>query len=272
LYASNKASDAQEEAGEAAQDAAYANAADLLDLANINADAILTTANINAQAILNVGEYNAQVIENATARNIELYGFQAEEEVRRHVRAERMLAGDIRVREAATGWSINVGTPADYLVAQVAEGERQRDYLIEKHQMTLLNMAEEGADQAELHRLVAAEQANATVANAQVAADVALAEAQYNATAMQRSGDVAAASGQAAADATMWSGVAGAVSGTANLYAATYSPSPLTTPNTGTVDLGSAYNPFDPYSGSYTPGFGSTALPGMPSMGFVPAM
>jgi len=219
LYSGYKASSAAKKGGAAAREAAFANAADIRGFGDFNAQNILQVGAVNAQAIVDVGEINSQYIERSTERNIGLYGLQADEDVERHVRAEKQVAGDIRARASGSGIQVNTGSPLQFLNAQVDEGIRQREYMVLKHTETLYSMAEEGKDKAFVTRYTADKNAEVTMANAQANASMALANAELSATQQERSGELAYQSGQVAGQSAMIQGISGAVSSGMNTYA-----------------------------------------------------
>lgn len=218
LYSGYKASKAAKAGGAASQEAAFANAADIRGFGDFNSSNILSVGAVNAQAIVDVGEVNSQYIERSTERNISLYGLQADEDVERHVRAEKQVAGDIRARASGSGIQVNTGSPLQFLNAQVDEGIRQRQYMVLKHTETLYSMAEEGSDKAFVTRYTADKNAEVTMANAEANASMALANAELSATQQERSGDLAYQSGQIAGQSAMIQGVTGAISGGLSAY------------------------------------------------------
>ena len=207
-YQRKKAADA---GGQAAYDAAFANASDLRNFAGFNADAILGAAGRNAQAQLTIGEANASAIERATARNLMLYGMQADEESRRHIYGEKMIAGRIRAMVGATGVQTNTGTPLMFKYSQIDEGIRQRRFMEMKHYQTMWTMTEEGKDKAYVTRLTANENAAVIMSNAEAQAAISIADAERQAAAMERSGEVSQAGAEAQGTAAMISGITGAI-------------------------------------------------------------
>ena len=212
LYSGYKASSAAKEGGLLANEAAQANASDIRGFGEFNASNILAVGEVNANAIIDVGEANATYIERSTERNIYLYGLQATEDVRRHLTAERQVAGDIRARASGSGIQVNTGSPLHFLNAQVDEGITQRKYMVLKHTETLTSMSDEGADKAFVTRYTADKNAEVTMANAEANASMALANAENTASQQERAGELAEASGNAAASTAMIQGVSGAVS------------------------------------------------------------
>ncbi len=218
IYSGYSASRSAERGGALARDAAFANAADIRGFGDFNASNILEVGAVNAQAIVDVGEVNAQYIERATERNMHLYGLQAEEDVERHIRAEKQVAGDIRARASGSGIQVNTGSPLQFLNAQVDEGIRQRGYMVLKHTETLYSMAEEGKDKAFVTRYTANKNADVTIANAQANASMALANAELTAAQQERSGELAYQSGQISGQQAMIQGITGAVSSGLSAY------------------------------------------------------
>ena len=242
LFSGIKASSAAKKGGQAAYDAAYANAADMLALGYKNASALTSTAEFNAGSVLRVGEANAHAIERATLRNMYLYGLQATEERRRHLIQEKMTAGGIRAMAGAAGVQTNTGTPLHYLNAQVDLGIRERRYGDLKAFWTLKNMEEEGSDRAYITRLTAKEQASVMQYNAAMQSEIMLAEAQARAAASQRQGEVALETGNAQASAAMWGGIGNAFQS----FAGTFNTLGGQWPSWGSNGTGGTYN----YSGS----------------------
>jgi hypothetical protein len=203
LWSGYQGKKAAEEGGQAAYDAAFANAADLRNFAGFNADAILGAAGRNAEAYMRIGEANAGAIERATVRNLMLYGMQADEEVRRHIIGEKKIAGNIRAAVGASGVQTNTGTPLHFLNSEVMEGYTQRQFMIAKHYQTMWTMAEEGKDRAFITRLTASENAAVIMSNAEAQAAVSLMDAARQAAAMERGGEVARLTGNAQGQAAM---------------------------------------------------------------------
>ena len=218
LYSGYKSRKAYEEGGEAARDAAYANAGDLRDLAAFNAGGYREAGAVNANAIRTVGEANALAVERATDRNLFMYGITAMEDRRRHILQERTTAGTIRAMAGSSGVQSNTGSPLHYLNAQVDLGIRERRFGDLKAYWTLRNMREEGEDRAGVIRLTADQQASVTEYNANLQAEMAYAEAMRQAQAMERSGDVQAAVGAAQGAAAFAGGVSSAIGSLGNMY------------------------------------------------------
>ena len=211
LFSGYKASKDAKAGGKAARDAAYANASDIRGFGAFNASQITSAGAVNASAIIDVGEINAQYIEKSTARNINLYGIQADEDVRRHRMAEKMTAGTIRARIGSSGIQTNTGTPRRFLEAQVTEGVRNRRYMNIKHYETLTSMVEDGKDKAFVTRYTAGKNAEVVTANARANAATALANAELTATQQERQGDTAQAGANISASSAIMQGITGAV-------------------------------------------------------------
>jgi len=218
LFSGYSASQSAKKGGAAAKDAAFANAADIRGFGEFNAGNILNVGAVNAQAIVDVGEVNATYIERSTERNIMLYGLQADEDVNRHIRAEKQVAGDIRARASGSGIQVNTGSPLQFLNTQVDEGIRQRDYMILKHTETIFTMAEEGKDKAFVTRFTSEKNAEVTMANAEANAAMALANAELSATQQERSGELAQTAGAIAGQQAMIQGITGAISAGVGSY------------------------------------------------------
>ena len=216
LYYGYKGSQAAKAGGAAAQSAAYENAGDLREFGSFNAANILSVGAVNAQAIIDVGEINSQYIERSTERNLMLYGLQADEDVNRHIRAEKQVAGDIRARASGSGIQVNTGSPLQFLNTQVDEGIRQREYMVLTHTETIQSMAEEGSDKAFVTRYTADKSAEVTMANAEANAAMALANAELAATQQETAGDLAKETGNIAGGMAMVQGITGAVSSVAS--------------------------------------------------------
>lgn len=199
------------QAGQAYLNAAYANAADLLHYTGLNADLLRKAAHHTAGAIANIGEANAAMIERITARNMALYRQQADEEVRRHVIGEKMVAGGIRAMTGASGLMTNVGTPLRYLETQVNEGMNQRQFMINKHKETLLTMKMEGEEKANIYRLTAHENAGMIIHNAEAQIGVMMNDAMRQQRSMLWQADLQAQQYKSQASSSFWGGILGAV-------------------------------------------------------------
>lgn len=217
-------SSSEKRAGKAAREAAYANAADALHYAGLNSDIIKDAAYYNADSIRRVGDANANAVLNATYRNLFLYGFQADEEVRRHLLGEKSMAGKIRATAAAGGVQVNTGTPLYWLNSQIDEGIRQRRFMQNKHFYTMLNMKEEGEERAAIIKLTAHENANVVMMNAEAQADMHLLDAERQSRVMIREGDLAYSTSKANASAAMINGLFGAAKAGMGYMAATAPP------------------------------------------------
>lgn len=211
LWSGYKKAEGEQAAGEAGREAYYANAQDLLRYSGINAGIIQGAAARNAAAYLTIGEANAHAIERAANRNLFLYGIQANEEVRRHVWGEKMVAGEIRAMVGAAGVQTNTGTPLHYLNTQVSEAFRQRKYMVTKHEATMYKIAAEAQDAAFVTRLTASENAAVIMSNAEAQSRISILDAQRQAAAMQRQGDLAQLIGSNNAQASMISGIGNAI-------------------------------------------------------------
>ena len=145
----------------------------------LNHDAMMEAAHINAGMTMEIAELNAGYIERAGERNLKLYGIQADEEKRRHIRAEKMHAGQVRAAQSGTGIQVNTGANLRYLHDQVDEGLRQRHFMLVRHAETKKSMKLDYMDRAHVTRESGRLQAEAIMANGAIGAEMALAESQY---------------------------------------------------------------------------------------------
>ena len=239
LYSGYKQKQAYEKGGEASRWAAFENAGDLRDLAAYNSAGYREAGAVNAGAIRTVGEANAIADENSTARNMMMYGMQADEDRRRHIIQERVTAGNIRARTGASGIQTNTGSPLHFLNQQVQLGIAERKFGDDKAYWTLRNMYEEGAEKASVIRLTADQQAMVTEYNANLQAEMSYAEAMRQADAMERSGEIAAQTGAAQGSAAMWGGITNAMGSIGSMWSAFGSPSTNAYSYTGSSWAGS---------------------------------
>ena len=247
LFAGYLQSRSNSRAGDAARAAAQENAADLRDLGSHNAAAITEAGYYNAGIIREIGEINAQYIEKSTERNIALYGMQASEDERRHIRAEVVNAGSIRAKVSGSGVQTNTGSPLHYLNSQVSEGIRQRRYMVIRHFETMKTMHEDGADRAYVTRATADGNAKITIKNAETQASMAIANAEAQAQAQERSGEVA----HETADANANAAIIGAIADVGVDIMANYGGGG----NIPGVDMGAVYSPYTPGTyNQYVPG------------------
>jgi hypothetical protein len=177
-------------AGEAARAVQYANAADMLQLAGQNAARMQQVAGINASAVRNVGYANAAAIERTALRNGQLMMLEGAEALWRHVKEEQYMVGNIRAMQAATGWSVNEGTPRAYLNNQKALMYHDRKYLAAQQELSLFTMLMNAGDEASVTRYGADQSANAIMATAALEKEIMLSEAAAQARQMRRMGDL----------------------------------------------------------------------------------
>jgi hypothetical protein len=245
LLAGSKQAAASKLAGRLTKEANYANAEDVTEVAAINVAAITGAAENNARAVLRVGEANAIAIERATLNNLARISIQSEEDLRLHKKAEKGIAGEIRAMAASSGFVAELGSPQYHLNAEVIEGFRRRNYMLNKQKLTLLTTAHEGMDRRDITRLQSDQQAEVLIANAGLQAEVAMADAAARAAAMERAGDIAEQAGQANASAAMWGAASSAVSSGIGLWAQSggfSTPMPASTPVASYSTYGSTYS------------------------------
>jgi hypothetical protein len=171
----------------------------------LNADAMMEAAGINAGMVAKIGELNAWYIERAGERNLAMYEIQSEEELRRHVRAEKMHAGSIRAAQSGTGIQVNTGANLHYLNDQIDEGLAQRHFMMVRHAETKKSIKMDFTDKAYVTRESARLQAEAIMANGHISADMALAESQFQAQSYMQQAQAYQTAGSQASSDFMWS-------------------------------------------------------------------
>ena len=206
LRSSQKASSA----GQSAYNQGMFNAAQAGYFGELNAAAHMEAAGINAAMTQEIGELNAWYIERAGQRNLKMYGIQSDEEMRRHVRAEKLHAGQIRAVQSGTGIQVNTGSNLRYLHDQIDEGLRQRHFLAVKHAETKKSIYMDYTDKAYATRKSAALQAEAIMANGAISADMAMFGAQQQQQSYLYSAQLAQQQGQQASSDALW-GMLGSV-------------------------------------------------------------
>jgi hypothetical protein len=179
LFQGFRGSQQQKSANYAGRDQALFNAQQASYFGQLNAEAHMEAAHINAGVTQQIGELNAGYIERAGERNLKMYGIQSAEELRRHIRAEKLHAGSVRAAQSGTGIQVNTGANLRYLHDQIDEGLNQRHFMMVRHHETKISMKQDYMDRAFVTRKSAALQAEAIMANGAIAADMALAEANY---------------------------------------------------------------------------------------------
>ncbi len=188
--AAGAASDARR-AGREAQEAARANAADLLQLANDNTAIQADVAAYNAGVILAIGSANAAAVERNAARNIELMVLEFSEELRRHKRGEKILAGQVRSQFSSSGFQVNKGTPLTFLHNELDEAETERNYIRDRGTMTVFNYGEQERERASIIRLTASLNASSVIFNQEANSQIYLNEALNEANSITRGGESA---------------------------------------------------------------------------------
>ncbi len=152
-----------------------------------NAQSILDTALRNQEIQNEVADYNAgltqafynskaRIIEETAQRNAELMTMEYEEELRRHIRGEVQLAGQIRSATAATGFQVNQGTPLIYMNNELDEAERERDYIETRGTLTVFNYLTEQQELADGARIEGQQKADQMRFNAAAEAEIYLNE------------------------------------------------------------------------------------------------
>lgn len=183
-------------AGQAGYQQGLYNSQQAAYFGQLNADAMMEAAHINAGMATEIGELNAWYIERAGERNLKMYGIQSAEELRRHVRAEKMHAGSVRAAQSGTGIQVNTGTHLHYLNDQIDEGLAQRNFMITRHTETKKSIRMDFEDKAYVTRKSAELQAGAIMANGEISAEMALAQADYQSQQYMMQGQSAMQAGQ----------------------------------------------------------------------------
>ena len=190
--------------GQAGYNQGLFNAQQANYFAQLNSGAHMEAAHINAAMASEIANLNADFIERTGKRNLRLYGIQTEEEMRRHERAEKMHAGQIRAMQSGTGIQTNTGSNLYFLNDQINEGLNQRHFLATKHFETKKAMKENTADQAWVTRETGRLQAESIMANGAISADMALAQGQYQSQQYMNQANAALAQGNAASNDALW--------------------------------------------------------------------
>ncbi len=178
----------QRRAGREARRQGEENAEEIYQTALRNNELLLGAAHFNAGMTLEVANANAAAIERNALRNAELMTMEYEEELRRHIRLEKQLAGSIRASAGASGVQVNQGTPLLYLHNELDEAEREREFIRDRGKLTVFNYLTTEQEKADLMRLEGALNAEAIVFNAQTEAEIYLNEQVGVANATRRQG------------------------------------------------------------------------------------
>jgi hypothetical protein len=192
-YSQNKA------AGQAGYQQGLYNSQQSSYFGQLNAGAMMEAAHINAGMTMEIGNLNADYILRAGERNLKMYEIQSEEELRRHIRAEKMHAGSVRAAQSGTGIQVNTGSALHYLNDQIDEGLAQRSFMITRHTETKKSIRMDFEDRAYVTRKSAELQAGAIMANGEIGAEMALAQSQYQSQQYLQAGQSALQQGNSAA-------------------------------------------------------------------------
>lgn len=209
-----------------------ANAAELERIGALNAGAILGAADVNARSITEVARANSIAILDATLENIDLAREENVEMLRRHIKEDAALQGEIRATTGASGVRVGSGSPLEVLVDAAIGAYEERQYMGRIGAKQVRAMGNEGTRRAKLTMLdaeqraqtmmsVAGMQAFVTQEEARANARIMVRDAEANAAAMERGSGAMASSMRAQGTANLIAGIAGAT----NAYAMYGSPS-----------------------------------------------
>lgn len=217
LHGAYESSSQQRDAANASRRISSENAADLLDTAIRNNVIQGDVANYNAAVSQEVGYANAAAVERNAQRVAGLMVFEYQEELRRHIRGEKQLAGSIRSQFSSSGFQTNQGTPLLYLHNELDEAERERDFVEQRGTLTVFNYLTQEQERADLMRFSADVNAEAILFNAAAESEIYLNEQVGLAAATERSGQNTADQLNAGATATAIAGLASAASAASNI-------------------------------------------------------
>lgn len=204
---------AQSSAGRDARRQGQANAQSILGMARRNNELSLTAADFNADTTMMIAGANAGAIRRNAQRNAELLTIEYVEEIRRHVRGEKQLAGSIRSSAAATGFAVNKGTPLLFLSNELEEAETERNFIKDRGVMTVFNYLAQENDRASVIMLTGTLNAAAIRFNAGIESEIYLNEQTGSANATRSSGNSAARQLNAQSYGTILSTVGSAIDG-----------------------------------------------------------
>lgn len=212
IVGANSLRDSADEAREAAR----FNATALLSLAGKNTAVSAGAAAYNSDVVLQIGAANSSRVKANAVRNGELMTIELEEELRRHIRGEKQLAGTIRAQYSGTGFNVNTGTPLRYLHDELDEAERSRNYLAKKGRISVANYLMQEFDRASLIELESVLNAEAILFNQEAESSIYLNEAIAQASATRRGGELNANNLNSQADQLIISGVSDIANGVAS--------------------------------------------------------
>jgi len=195
-----------------------ANAASILGMARRNNELSLTAADFNADTTMMIAGANAGAIRRNAQRNAELLTIEYVEEIRRHVRGEKQLAGSIRSGAAATGFAVNQGTPLLFLSNELDEAETERNFIKDRGVMTVFNYLAQENDRANVIMMTGSLNAAAIRFNAGIEAEIYLNEQTGAADATRSRGNSAAKQLNAQSYGTILSTIGSAASQGASIY------------------------------------------------------
>jgi hypothetical protein len=189
-----------------------------VEIGSKNADNLIATTEKNralskyaagytAANILYTGDANARSVEDASRRNYKLMGVQTAYTNWQMELAERQLAGEIRAQAAATGVSVNEGTPLHTLNQEVAEARFDRSITVGTQKLSAMGYLLDKQQEADLIRLDAKQRADMTVFNEAINSQIAWNEALAQAASMRMGAEMNSKSLRIQANSALYNGL-----------------------------------------------------------------
>ena len=195
-----------------AQEIGGKNADNLIATTEKNRALSKYAAGYTAANILYTGDANARSVEDAARRNYKLMGVQTAYTNQQMELAERQLAGEIRARAAATGVSVNEGTPLHTLNQEVAEARFDRSITVGTQKLSAMGYLLDKQQEADLIRLDAKQRADMTVFNEAINSQIAWNEALAQAASMRMGAEMNSKSLRIQANSALYNGLGDAMS------------------------------------------------------------
>lgn len=211
-------SKSSQDSGWAQSQATLRNAANMTGLANYNASLLTGVAAENAAAYNYIGGLNAEAIEQSTMFNVALLKMENEEDIRRHIYQERVVAGSIRAAVGSAGIQTNTGAPLHYLNDQMHQGFLERQYIERRGELAIQSTYEMGMSAANIARAEAAMMGEIEMRNAAAQAELGLMEAMYGRLSAYSDSAYFLQQGQSGSNASLWGGFANAFTSFASIY------------------------------------------------------
>lgn len=194
-----------------AQEIGGKNADNLIATTEKNRALSKYAAGYTAANILYTGDANARSVEDAARRNYKLMGVQTAYTNQQMELAERQLAGEIRARAAATGVSVNEGTPLHTLNQEVAEARFDRSITVGTQKLSAMGYLLDKQQEADLIRLDAKQRADMTVFNEAINSQIAWNEALAQAASMRMGAEMNSKSLRIQANSALYNGLGDAM-------------------------------------------------------------